>query len=347
MAVQNSALNNQKSNNSEENPIQQDIKIEFIKSDKNKSANNNFTQNSSPEKIKQNIEDINKMKLDYIEKQYIEQRSDDIKLNTDIDLQVLKNQYGKDNQSQNTAESVESTSQEKTEEKGNTNYEPKVILTPEDFYKGRRVLIDAGPTYEKIDDVRFIGNYSSGKMGFALAEEASKLGAEVVLVAGPVHLDTPKNVYRVNVTSADEMHSEVFKYLAEASIIILAAAVADFTPAVKHEGKLKKEITGEKLIIELVKTKDILSDVGKAKTKEQRLIGFALEADNMIENAKSKLERKNCDMIVANKANQVDSGFGGDNNTITLINKENILKEFPPMTKHQCALEILKEITRL
>lgn len=348
MPVKNSALNSDKTEDTSN--LQQDIKIEFVKKSQNNSSDNDISNNetnNNPEIIKSKIEDINQMKLDYIEKQYIEQRENDIKLNTDIDFHILKNKYN--SQQNNSVHDSDSSALNKDEYvyiKENTANEDKEI-TLEEFYRNKRVLIDAGPTYEKIDDVRFIGNHSSGKMGFALAEEASNLGAQVVLIAGPVHLDTPKNVYRVDVCSAEEMYKEVIKYLDESSIIILAAAVADFTPANKFSGKIKKDDGNDKFIIELIKTKDILFEVGRKKTKDQKLIGFALEAENLIENAKAKLEKKNCDMIVANKANQKDSGFGGDNNTITLIKSNRTIKEYAPMTKHQCASEILKEIINL
>lgn len=299
----------------------QDIKIEFIKSDRTKPYSFDNPQPRTPARV----EDINQMRVQYIEEQSRKQTADDIQLNTELDLELLK---------------------DKLNQSGN-NQPAGSNPIKDNFYRGKRVLIDAGPTYEKIDDVRFIGNHSTGKMGFAIAEEAAKQGAEVVLVAGPVNLECSKNIYRVNVTSAEEMHTQVMKYLPDAAVIILAAAVADFTPANKIAGKMKKEATGDKIVLELIKTKDILSDAGKAKNKEQKLIGFALEAENLTENAKIKLKNKNCDMIVANKANQKDSGFGGDNNTIILIKKDESIKEFPPMTKQTCAIEILKEITVL
>ncbi|TAE23728.1 MAG: bifunctional phosphopantothenoylcysteine decarboxylase/phosphopantothenate synthase [Candidatus Kapaibacterium sp.] len=211
---------------------------------------------------------------------------------------------------------------------------------------GKTVVITAGPTYEKIDDVRFIGNYSSGKMGFALAENAAALGATVQLVAGPVELPTPSGVQRVNVESAREMFDAVMQRRAEADVIILAAAVADFTPFEKHNGKLKKEETGDTMTLRLTKTPDILAAVGAIKGDKQVVVGFALEANNHLENAKKKLSSKRADMIVLNAVNAPQSGFGTPDNTITLVEQERV-KEFPPMPKHACAEQILRRVGEL
>ncbi len=211
---------------------------------------------------------------------------------------------------------------------------------------GKTVLITAGPTYEKIDDVRFIGNYSSGKMGFALAEHAAALGAKVQLVAGPVELPTPSGVQRVDVESAREMFDAVMQRRAEADVIVLAAAVADFTPFEKHDGKLKKEETGETMTLRLTKTPDILAAVGAVKGDKQVVVGFALEASNHLENAKKKLTAKRADMIVLNAVNKPQSGFGTPDNTITLV-EQSAVKEFPPMPKRDCAEQILRRIGEL
>ena len=214
---------------------------------------------------------------------------------------------------------------------------------------GKTVVLTAGPTYEKIDDVRFIGNYSSGKMGFALAETAARMGAKVHLIAGPVELETPSGVERTDVESAREMFDEVMKRRADADVVILAAAVADFTPFEKHDGKLKKEDTGDTMTLRLTKTPDILSAVGAVKGDKQVVVGFALEASNHLANAKKKLTNKRADMIVLNAVNKPQSGFGTHDNTITIIEqdakKEYSVKEFPPMSKAECASEILRRVT--
>lgn len=214
-------------------------------------------------------------------------------------------------------------------------------------WKGKTVLVTAGPTYEKIDDVRFIGNYSSGKMGFALAEEAARLGAVVRLVSGPVALAAPPGVERTDVESAQEMYDAVVRLAPQADVVIMAAAVADYTPAQHHEGKIKKSEAGETLTIELRQTPDILAALGRNKRPGQVLVGFALESENVTEYGRDKLERKNCDMIVANAANRPDSGFGGDNNTIALLTRDGSLRSFPPMSKHECAREILGAVERM
>lgn len=210
--------------------------------------------------------------------------------------------------------------------------------------EGKTILITAGPTYEKIDDVRFIGNFSSGKMGFALASEAVRLGANVLLVAGPVSLPTPNGVLRIDVQSASEMYNAVMQNFYKSDIAILAAAVADYSPVNSVSGKMKKKEVGDTLNLELQSTKDILASIGAIKTNRQILVGFALEASNEIENARKKLNAKNCDIIVLNSANKPQSGFGGDDNTITIItaNTEDV---FPPMTKSACAAIILNHIS--
>jgi phosphopantothenoylcysteine decarboxylase/phosphopantothenate--cysteine ligase len=208
---------------------------------------------------------------------------------------------------------------------------------------GKTVLITAGPTYEKIDDVRFIGNYSSGKMGFALAEEAARFGAKVTLVAGPVSLQSPENVQRVDVESAREMFDEVMKRRAESDVIILAAAVADFTPVEKHDGKIKKEDTGETMTLRLTKTPDILAAVGAVKGDKQIVVGFALEAHNHVENARKKLTAKRADMIVLNALGKPQSGFDTDENTITILTHSAEPHDFAPMPKRECARVILRE----
>ncbi len=214
-------------------------------------------------------------------------------------------------------------------------------------FAGKNVVITAGPTYEKIDDVRFIGNYSSGKMGFALAEEAARYGAKVTLVAGPVNLQASDKVQRVDVESAREMFDEVMKRRENADVIILAAAVADFTPLEKHEGKIKKEDTGETMTLRLTKTPDILAAVGAVKSDKQVIVGFALEARNHLDNAQKKLVAKRADMIVLNALGKPQSGFDGDENTITILTQSNPPRDFSPMPKVECAKVILREAAGL
>lgn len=208
--------------------------------------------------------------------------------------------------------------------------------------KNKLVLITAGPTYERIDDVRFIGNFSSGKMGFALAEEALKLGAVVTLVTGPTCLQCSAAINRVNIESAEDMYLAVTKVSDNHDIIIMSAAVADYTPKAKHNGKIKKN--DDTMTIELVKTKDILKELGQRKTEKQTLVGFALESEKLVEYAKGKLERKNCNIIIANQANSPNSGFGKDVNTITIIDNKDNITEVPTASKQDIAIEILKYV---
>ncbi|MCS6807376.1 MAG: bifunctional phosphopantothenoylcysteine decarboxylase/phosphopantothenate synthase [Bacteroidota bacterium] len=212
---------------------------------------------------------------------------------------------------------------------------------------GKTVLITAGPTYERIDDVRFIGNYSSGKMGFALAEEAARSGADVTLIAGPVSLQTPMHVKRIDVESAREMFDEVMKYRAEADIIILAAAVADFMPQEQRVGKIKKEEVGDTMTLQLTKTPDILAAVGAVKADKQIVVGFALEAQNHLDNAHKKMVAKHADMMVLNALGKPQSGFGADDNTITILTPNQPPRDFPPMPKTECARVIIREIAAL
>lgn len=215
--------------------------------------------------------------------------------------------------------------------------------------KGKKVVITAGPTYEKIDAVRFIGNYSTGKMGFALAETAQSLGANVILISGPVSLTPPLGVETILVESAKEMSDAVAKHL-DYDIAVLSAAVADFTPVVTHQYKLKKEDIGHEATIELTRTPDILRSLGEKKTNTQYLVGFALETSSEIEYGEEKLRKKNCNMIVVNSASKPDSGFGGDNNTITILSASpdgSIEKEsLPPMSKKDCAEIIWSRVSK-
>jgi phosphopantothenoylcysteine decarboxylase/phosphopantothenate--cysteine ligase len=191
--------------------------------------------------------------------------------------------------------------------------------------RGKRVLITAGPTYESIDPVRFIGNHSSGKMGFALATAFAEAGAEVTLIAGPVSLDTPRGVNRVDVTSASEMYDAALPRFESTDIAVLSAAVADYRPASPSTSKIKKKNAA--LHIELEPTQDILKTLGEAKRKGQLLVGFALETDDAENSARGKLKAKNCDLIVLNSLSDEGAGFGHDTNKVTLIghNKEVVL----------------------
>ncbi|MBN9418120.1 MAG: bifunctional phosphopantothenoylcysteine decarboxylase/phosphopantothenate--cysteine ligase CoaBC [Candidatus Eremiobacteraeota bacterium] len=202
--------------------------------------------------------------------------------------------------------------------------------------KGKTVLITAGPTREPIDGVRYISNHSSGKMGFAIAAEAQARGARVILVSGPVSLPAPAGVEIVRVETAQQMLEACQQNFPSADVIIKSAAVADFSPAQVASGKLKKEQLGQNPSIALEKTADILAWLGEHKRPDQYLVGFALEIQNAEENARGKLERKKCDLVVLNQANQPDSGFGGDNNTITLIGPD-LRQPWPPLSKRQCA----------
>lgn len=208
--------------------------------------------------------------------------------------------------------------------------------------KNKKVLITAGSTIEKIDPVRFISNFSTGKMGIALAERAVELGAEVDLIIGKTHLPTSTSITRTNVVSAQEMYEKVHQHIAKADIIIMAAAVADFTPKHTVNSKIKKNSAKENNLtnIALVPTKDILASVGKIKTKNQLLIGFALETDNELENATEKLKRKNLDYIVLNSLNDKGAGFEHQTNKITIINKKGAIKNFELKTKDEVANDI-------
>lgn len=208
--------------------------------------------------------------------------------------------------------------------------------------KGKKVLITAGPTLEKIDDVRYISNFSSGKMGYALANEALKRGAEVTLVSGPVDLPKPKANF-IGVHSAEEMHKTVEEFKDTTDIFIMTAAVSDYRPKYKFEGKIKKENQSkEEIKIELVENPDILKNVGSAKKAGQIVVGFALEAENELENGRKKLISKNADMIVVNKTG-ANTGFGSDFNQITIIDKHTET-EFEAMPKSECAMKILDKV---
>lgn len=208
---------------------------------------------------------------------------------------------------------------------------------------GKTVLITAGPTYEKIDPVRFIGNFSSGKMGYALAEEAALNEAEVILVSGPVIGNiSHKNIKIISVTSADEMYTVCNKYFKSADIAILAAAVADYKPKEIQNTKLKKK--EQNITLELVSTVDIAKSLGSVKRKDQVLVGFALETDNAIENARQKLIKKNFDLIVVNSLEDPGAGFQFDTNKITILDKHNNTFNFELKSKKKVAEDIIDKV---
>lgn len=210
--------------------------------------------------------------------------------------------------------------------------------------QGKKVLITAGPTYEAIDPVRFIGNHASGLMGYELAKKAASLGASVVLVSGPTHLSVSNELINVmRVVSSAEMYEEVHKHFSEADIAIAAAAVADYRPKTVADQKIKKKDSS--LTIELEKTQDILLSMGERK-KEQFLVGFALETENELENAKGKLQRKNLDAIVLNSLNDSGAGFGHLTNKITFIDKNYDIIPFELKSKAAVAQDIFAEILK-
>lgn len=187
---------------------------------------------------------------------------------------------------------------------------------------GKKVMITAGPTYEKIDPVRFIGNHSSGKMGYAIAEECAKRGASVTLISGPVSLEVNHpNIQKINVESAEDMYNSAHQYFADTDVAVLCAAVADYTPLKKSDVKMKREKKSN-LSIELIATKDIAASLGTVKKDGQMLVGFALETNNEEANAKDKLARKNLDFIVLNSLNDKGAGFKCDTNKISIIDRQ-------------------------
>jgi phosphopantothenoylcysteine decarboxylase/phosphopantothenate--cysteine ligase len=230
--------------------------------------------------------------------------------------------------------------------------EPKKILKVlDDFFaankplRNKKVLVTAGPTYEAIDPVRFIGNRSSGKMGIAIADEFAEQGAEVTLICGPSNQKVSNHsVTRIDVESAEQMHDECMKAAKGSDIIVMAAAVADYKAEKDAQDKMKKN---NSVNLSLVSTVDILSELGKQKKNGQILVGFALETNNEIENAKDKLERKNLDMIVLNSLKDEGAGFNYDTNKISIVDKKMNIKEFPLKSKSDVAKDIVKEIIQL
>ena len=234
--------------------------------------------------------------------------------------------------------------------KGRMEEPEKIVEVLESFFnqqldlKGKKVLITAGPTYEKIDPVRFIGNYSSGKMGYALAEECASRGAEVILVSGPVILkEHHPNIRRIDVESAEEMYEEARRAYTDADAGILCAAVADFTPDHTADHKIKRGKDG--MTIQLKPTKDIAASLGATKKEGQVLVGFALETNDEQQNAKGKLERKNFDFIVLNSLNDKGAGFRVDTNKISIIDRQDTTS-YPLKNKSEVAKDIIDRLVQ-
>ncbi len=236
------------------------------------------------------------------------------------------------------------------EGKGRMEEPEKIIQALEDFFqaqqdlKGKKILITAGPTYEKIDPVRFIGNYSSGKMGFALAEECAKRGAEVTLIAGPVALSCSSGIHRVNVESCQEMYNASIEAFPLQDAAILCAAVADFKPATTADRKIKRGEDG--LRLQLEPTQDIAASLGKMKREEQRLVAFALETDHEESNAESKLKKKNADFVVLNSTRNKGTTFRTDDNQIIIVSPQG-KKEYGKKPKTEVARDIVNELVSI
>ena len=212
-------------------------------------------------------------------------------------------------------------------------------------FSGKKVLITAGPTYEAIDPVRFIGNHSSGLMGIEVARAFADQGADVTLVLGPSNISpNRKNINLIPVTSAKEMYDAVMAFFPKTDIAVLSAAVADFRPEMVAEQKIKKNPDNDTFTIKLVKTEDILKSVGKIKTENQTVVGFALETENGLENAKKRLHTKNIDLIVLNEMNESGVGFKTKTNKITIINREDQVTSFDLKQKNEVAVDILNAI---
>ena len=218
----------------------------------------------------------------------------------------------------------------------------KFFSEPQKPLEGKKIMITAGPTYEKIDPVRFIGNYSSGKMGFALAEECAAKGAEVTLIAGPVALSTKQQgIRRIDVESCEEMYNAAVEAFAESDAAILCAAVADFRPEHTEDKKIKRE--KDDLVLRLMPTHDIAAELGRRKKSGQKLVGFALETNDEENNACLKLEKKNLDFIVLNSLRNEGTCCRSDENQIKIISRDGC-KDFPKKKKDEVAEDIVKEL---
>lgn len=222
------------------------------------------------------------------------------------------------------------------------------LLTARDDMAGKRVLVNAGSTCEDIDPVRFIGNRGTGRMGYAIAREACKRGADVILVSGKTNLETPANVKHVEVWSSQDMCEVMLKYQPVCDVIIGAAAVGDFRLAEVAEQKIKKNDEGpQSVMLELVGTTDILKEMGKHKQASQIMVGFAAETENLLENARKKLKSKNLDFIVANDVTLEGAGFAAETNVVTLISREGEVTSLPKMMKEEVAAVILDRVVEL
>ncbi len=237
--------------------------------------------------------------------------------------------------------------------KGRMEEPDKIVEVLESFFaeredlKGKKIVITAGPTYEKIDPVRFIGNYSSGKMGFALAEACANRGAEVTLVSGPVSLTTRHpNIHRIQVEAAEEMYQATVAAFPTADAAILCAAVADYRPASLAAEKIKRENTGE-MTLRLVPNKDIAAALGEMKQLHQRLVGFALETNDGVHHATEKLARKKLDFIVLNSLQDKGAGFRCDTNKVTILDKTGQSTEYPLKRKEEVASDIVDRLAAL
>jgi phosphopantothenoylcysteine decarboxylase/phosphopantothenate--cysteine ligase len=222
----------------------------------------------------------------------------------------------------------------------------KILDQSHQDLKKKRILVTAGPTYEAIDPVRFVGNRSSGKMGFALANAAAQRGAEVTLIAGPTHLETPRNVTRIDVESAQEMLTAVLAHTKKTDAVIMAAAVADYRPANPAKHKLKKHSSSKALELQLEATTDILATLGKKK-RQMTLVGFALETKDELAGAKDKLRKKNLDLIVLNSYGKQNRVFGSNLNTVAMIDKSGKVEQLPILPKFDVANKILNKIKTL
>ena len=231
------------------------------------------------------------------------------------------------------------------EGKGRMEEPDRIVACLENFFNrrqslaGRKIVITAGPTYEKIDPVRFIGNYSSGKMGFAIAADCAARGAEVVLVAGPVSLPTPPSVRRIDVESASQMYDAATREFADADAALCCAAVADYAPAAYSEQKLKR--TDENLVLTLSPNKDIAAELGRMKRTGQCVAGFALETEHESVNAQEKMQRKNLDFIVLNSLREQGAGFRVDTNKVTIFEQNGNKTEYPMKSKREVAADIV------
>ena len=237
------------------------------------------------------------------------------------------------------------------EGKGRMEEPEQIVETLDAFFSedgdlsGKRIMITAGPTYEKIDPVRFIGNYSSGKMGFALAEECARRGASVILIAGPVSLQAQqKNIRRIDVESCEQMYQAAVSEYPQCDAAILCAAVADFRPADVADQKIKRE--GDDLVLRLIPTYDIAAKLGQMKTDRQRLVGFALETNDEEVNAEGKLQRKNFDFIVLNSLQNEGTCFRTEENQVTIISREG-KKQFDKKPKSEVAQDIIDELSTI